>query len=376
MHKRILLLASDVSNNALGRVWILADMLSRHAEVEIMGLGTQGVVWPPLAGNSAHRVTLIAATRGCGTARLTRAVWRSGADAIYICKPKFPNMVAALLARRGRKLALDIDDWEAGCARGHFSGNALEDALAARGISFTQLADWMIPLVRTRTVSNIFLQQRYGGEVIPHARDAAAFTSTDSGAQRAAFGLPPQARIVMFYGTPHRHKGVDQLIEAVRLARTPLHMVVAGLDPGMREYREYHDAATRSLPGRFTFLPFVPWQQSPALLACADIIVVPQKMTLFTQWGQTPAKVFDAMAAGKPLVVSDIADTADIVGDTAWLVAPDDPPAIARALEAISADWPAAQARAERARARFAVQFSYDSVGLTLARSLEKLLHP
>jgi glycosyltransferase involved in cell wall biosynthesis len=377
MHKRILLLASDVSDNALGRVWILADMLARHAQVEILGLGSKGAVWTPLSQDTSHRITVIPAEKGAnslGTCRLARAVWNSNADAIYICKPKFPNMMAALLARRGRPLALDIDDWEAGCARGGFTDNAIINFLAARGISFTQLADWMIPLIPTRTVSNIFLQERYGGQVIPHARNAPAFEQAVS--PRATFGLPEQASIVMFYGTPHRHKGVSELIEAMHLASPQaLHMVIAGLDPHMREYKEYYEAATRKLGNRFTFLPFVPWQQSPALLSCADIIVVPQKMTLFTRWGQTPAKVFDAMAAGKPLIVSDIADIADIVGNTAWLVAPDSPEAIAGALAAICRDPKAASDKAARAKARFRERFSYDSVAPRLALALGKLLN-
>ena len=372
MHKRILLLGADISDNALGRVWILADMLSEVAGVWIAGLSSHGGVWPPLAGNARHRVDILAPGRFFnlgGAWRLWRYVRQCDADIIYICKPKFPNMMAGLLGARGRTLVLDIDDWEAGCARGGFARSRLVNGLAAKGISFTQGADWMIPWVKQRTVSNVFLQARYGGVVVPHARDATVYA--DVAGLREMFALPGDARVVMFFGTPHRHKGVDQLIAAMAMAQDKnMLLVVAGLTPDMAEYADYAARANRALEGRYRFLPFVAWEKAPALLACADILVVPQKETLFTRWGQTPAKVFDAMAAGKPLVVSDIADTAMIVGDDAWLVKPDSAQGIADALDAIGADWPAAQAKGARLRQQFLARFSYAQVGPVLIKAV------
>lgn len=375
MHKQILLLAADISDNSLGRVWILADMLAGAAKVEILGLAMQNRVWPPLAGNMAHHVRWLSRGRLpnlAGTLRLAQAVRRSPAEVIYVCKPRFPNLVAALLGARGRRVVLDIDDWEAGCARGGFSRSRIINWLAAKGISFTQIADWLIPLVTARTVCNPLFQQRYGGALVPHARDEHAFAPVQDRARlRARYGLPAEARVVMFFGTPHRHKGVDQLIEAMTLAKDKgLHMLIAGLDPQMMEYAGYAKAAQQALPGRYTFLQFVAWQEAPQLLACADILVVPQKDTVFTRWGQTPAKLFDAMAAGKPLVVSDIADTAQLVGEHAWLTPPDDAAAIARALDAICADMPAAMAKGERLHQRFLAHYSYAKVAPPLRQAV------
>ena len=367
MHKQILLLAADISDNSLGRVWILADMLAGAAKVEILGLSMKNRVWAPLASNAAHWMTWLPGGRlpnVLGTLRLALAVRQNPADILYVCKPRFPNFVAALLGRRGRRIVLDIDDWEAGCARGNFSSSRIINALAARGISFTQIADWLIPLAKARTVCNPLFQQRYGGELVPHARSEKAFApQEDIAALRAQFGLPQDARLVMFFGTPHRHKGVDELITAMTLASDKhLHMLIAGLDPQMAEYADYARAAEAALPGRYSFLHYIPWQDAPQLLACADILVVPQKDTPFTRWGQTPAKLFDAMAAGKPLVVSDIADTSQLVGEHAWLTPPGDAAAIAHALDDICADLPAAQARGQQLRQRFLEHYSYAKV--------------
>jgi hypothetical protein len=50
------------------------------------------------------------------------------------------------------------------------------------------------------------------------------------------------------------------------------------------------------------------------------------------------------------------------VGDTAWLVKPDDVPAITQALDEICDDMPKAMLRAEKCRGRFLAQYSYGQV--------------
>lgn len=378
----ILILGADLSDNSLGRAWILADMLARYTTVEIAGIARDETLWPPLAQNTTHTVTAIVAKRFpnlVGTLKLLRFVRAHDADIIYISKPKFPAMVAALLGKRGRRVVLDIDDWEAGCARGNFAKNPFINALTARGISFTQLADWMIPLIKARTVCNIHFQKRYGGTLVPHARDAKRF-ETERGSMRNArkeFNLPLNETIVMFFGTPHRHKGIDHLIRAITLCKhQQITMLVAGLDPKMQEYPDYVAHAERELAGRYHFLPFVDWDKAPRLLAAVDMLVIPQKLNRFTKWGQTPAKVFDAMAAGKPLVVSDIADTAQLVRGNAWLVPPDDPLAIAAALDAILSDEKTAQHRASKLQERFHSLYSYDHVAPRLYEAVTQIPAP
>ncbi len=375
--KKILLLAADVSNNCMGRIWILADMLADRAEVEILGVASGDSIWPPLAGNSSHKVTTARARVSnpfLATLALMRALRGQKADMIYVCKPKFHNMLAALLVRGPAKLALDIDDWEAGFARGNFSKYALINYLARLGISFTQLAELFIPFIRLRTVSNVFLQKRYGGVVIPHARDGAAFTIIHGERQadlRGEFHIPSAGPVLLFLGTPHRHKGIMHMIEAVALSKHPhCHLVIAGLPASKPEYAQYRAAAEGKLAGRYQFLPFIDWQKVPVLLQCADIILVPQTRQAYTQGGQTPAKIFDAMASGRPLIVSDLSDSREITAGHAWLVAPDDPQAIACAMDEILDHPHQAQARGLQARQQFLNGFSYEVVAPLLIRHL------
>src|SRR5690625_3387832 len=76
----------------------------------------------------------------------------------------------------------------------------------------TQLAVGMAQQFDGVTVSNVALQNRYGGRVIPHVRPANRFQPSKerSVACRQTFGVPTDKYVVLFYGTPRKHKGVTE----------------------------------------------------------------------------------------------------------------------------------------------------------------------
>jgi glycosyltransferase involved in cell wall biosynthesis len=86
----------------------------------------------------------------------------------------------------------------------------------------------------------------------------------------------------------------------------------------------------------------------PALLAAADVVVVPSR------WEARALIVQEAMLAGRPIVATRVGGVPELTGeDGAVLVEPDDPAAIAAAVTAVLDD-PALAARlggAARARA-------------------------
>jgi glycosyltransferase involved in cell wall biosynthesis len=101
----------------------------------------------------------------------------------------------------------------------------------------------------------------------------------------------------------------------------------------------------------------------PALLAAADVVVVPSR------WEGQPLIVQEALRAGRPLVASRAGGIPDLTGeDGALLVPPGDVPALAAAVLSVLAD-PALAARlrsAARARAQ-ALPAPEDAVGDALA---------
>lgn len=155
---------------------------------------------------------------------------------------------------------------------------------------------------------------------------------------RAELGVPPGAVLVMSIGRLVREKGHLELADAAFALRdrSDLRVAVVGETLSsdragiVRELRE-HPATTASPPplrllGHRT--------DADRLLAASDIFV------LASYREGLPRSVIEAMAAGLPVVVSDIPACRELVedGQSGLLVPPRDPGALARALERLVAE--------------------------------------
>jgi glycosyltransferase involved in cell wall biosynthesis len=76
----------------------------------------------------------------------------------------------------------------------------------------------------------------------------------------------------------------------------------------------------------------------------------------------SPLKAFEAMAAGRPILASDLPSSREFLrhGENAWLVAPDDPAALAEGLARLLED-DALSERIARTAFEDAVAFSWDA---------------
>jgi glycosyltransferase involved in cell wall biosynthesis len=101
----------------------------------------------------------------------------------------------------------------------------------------------------------------------------------------------------------------------------------------------------------------------PALLQLADVVVVPSR------WEARALIVQEAMRAGKPIVATTVGGTPDLVGrDSAVLIPPDDPAALAAAVTEVLDDPRLAAGLRLAARARSAT-FPTEEDSVTLAMS-------
>lgn len=77
---------------------------------------------------------------------------------------------------------------------------------------------------------------------------------------------------------------------------------------------------------RLQVVPFVPHQQVPRYLEQADIVVMPYQKHLAHAGSISPMKLFEAMAAGRPILVSDLEPIREIIhhGQNGLCVPPDD----------------------------------------------------
>ena len=203
---------------------------------------------------------------------------------------------------------------------------------------------------------------------IPNAVDCAAYEAPP-GATRRELGLPPDARIILFIGRLHRQKGPDVLLQAAAMLceRMPnVHVVLAGDGP-LRAQLACR-AGELGLGERFHLLG--PRDDVPVLLADADLLALPSR------WEGMPNAVLEAMAAGKPSVAADVGGCREVIvdGETGLLVPPNDPAALAAAVERILADRELAARMGAAARQRAQREFSVEKMVLLNEQLYDRFL--
>jgi glycosyltransferase involved in cell wall biosynthesis len=369
---KVSVLAADLSDNATGRANLLARLLSARYEVEVVGPRFGDEVWMPARdGVIAQRSVKVG--RYPGFARSIPALLElADGDVLVASKPRPTSFGLALLARarRRRPLVLDIDDWEVGFFSRSGAWGRLGRALNfgnPNGLPWTWLAERLVSRADAVTVASRFLERRFGGTLLPHVRDTDAWDPAkyDRDAARARLGAG-DAKVVMFLGTPRGHKGVDDLVEAVGALGPGVVLALVGVD----------DA--RSGAPRWAARPHVrmvgeiPFDDVPRYLVAADVVAVPQRATSDTV-GQVPAKLFDAMALGRPIVSTSVSMIPEILEGCGVVVAPGDVFALAAAIRRLLHNPDEAAALGRRARERCEAHYSFRVARATLFPLIERL---
>jgi glycosyltransferase involved in cell wall biosynthesis len=136
-------------------------------------------------------------------------------------------------------------------------------------------------------------------------------------------------------------KGVDVALAAMRHVRAAARLVIAG--DGPERPRLTRDAAL-ARPGAAldaTLLGEVNTDRRDDLLSAASVVVVPSRVTPAGRTEGTPAIALEALAAGVPVVASAVGGLRGLAGRTGvQLVPPDDPRALAGAIDRALADPP------------------------------------
>jgi glycosyltransferase involved in cell wall biosynthesis len=372
---KISVLCFDLSQNAAARADLLARLLAPRYQVEVVGPCFASAVWHPVVGGPIPYRSVSGSRYPRFLLALPGLLHLADGDLIYASKPRPTSFGLGLLKRMlsGRPLILDIDDWEVGFFYqagvwgriGRFLNLANPN-----GLPWSWLTERLIRTVRFRTVASRFLEARFGGLLIPHARDTEAWRpgTHDPSAARARLGIEGE-KVVMFLGTARGHKGLDDLVEAARrLGRPDLILALVGTHPDSptgRRLRAY-------LPG-LRCVGTIPFAEIPHYLEAADVVAIPQRLERGSL-AQVPAKLFDAMALGRPIVSTRVSMIPEILDGCGLVVEPGDPEALALALASLLNHPDEAAALGVRARARAHERYSYAAARQRLFPLIEAAL--
>jgi glycosyltransferase involved in cell wall biosynthesis len=169
------------------------------------------------------------------------------------------------------------------------------------------------------------------------------------------------AALAVYAGHLYPWKGVDVLIEALAQAPSLRGRIVGGHAAEPDLGRLQTRAQQLGLAGRVEFTGFQPPAAVAGSLRDADVLVLPNKATTVSARYTSPLKLFEYLAAGRPIVASDLPALREVLRDNenARLVPPDDPRALAEAMLAMTRD-PATAVRLARGAFDTASEYSWD----------------
>lgn len=176
-----------------------------------------------------------------------------------------------------------------------------------------------------------FMEQHVGLDprktvVIPNAIDAGPY-ATATPADLAPLGIPPGSPVLISIGRLEAQKGIDVLLEAsanVLRRISDVHFLIVGEGPDR--------AFLERLAQRLGISPKVHWagrrSDVPSLLRASAALVLPSR------WEGMPNVVLEAMAAGKPVVATDVEGVRELVRPdiNGWVVAKENPLALAESI--------------------------------------------
>lgn len=342
----------DLGHNPAGRAMMLADLHSESMHVDLVGplwSRFSDTIWSPIEQGGYNTVTFTCDRLVDFTAKAYAVAAGRTYDVVHVCKARLPGLILGSMIARASDcpIIVDVDDDEQAFFphadafdAEHLADGDLHEPTEAAG---TSLGVSLARGAAVRTVSNVELGADYGGIVVRHARSAERFdpaaVSRDDG--RARLGAAPQDFVVLFVGTPRPHKGLDIVIDALRLLddRFVLHVV------GVTNPARFRDEVDASDVRVITHLP-TDFEILPELIAAGDAIALMQHLDDPISASQIPSKISDGLSMGCPMIITDAPPMRDLADH--GLLRADDAAALAGHLRDLVKGDPPEARRARR----------------------------
>ena len=206
----------------------------------------------------------------------------------------------------------------------------------------------------------------------PRPRTRVVPNGCDVPADRTFPGLPASdPPRVLYAGQLYPWKGVDVLVDAMASVPGAQLVILGGLDGEADWKRVAALVDARGLRTRTEMPGTVPQVRVAEELRRATVVAVPFLRSVMTERHTSPIKAFEAMAAGRAIVATDLPSSREFLRheENALLVPPGDAPALAAALRALISQ-PSLAERLARAAYAEAPRYSWDA----RAQQLRELL--
>jgi glycosyltransferase involved in cell wall biosynthesis len=188
--------------------------------------------------------------------------------------------------------------------------------------------------------------------LLPPGADPDDVRDTAPGDARRALGLPVEGNLLGYLGNIYP-RDADLLFDAMRQLREPATLLLVG-ESGVEVPGDLGD--------RVRALGRLPFGEMLDHLSACDVLVLPMTDSVANR-GRWPSKINEYVAVGRPTVVCDVGDVADLVGDhdIGVVVAPR-PAELAGGIDELLGDSDRAAAMGKRARELALHEYSQDAV--------------
>nr|WP_237560533.1 glycosyltransferase family 4 protein [Halapricum salinum] len=174
-----------------------------------------------------------------------------------------------------------------------------------------------------------FDQREYGVPtekcfVAPDGVDLEQYDSITKSEARDRLGIPADEKVVMYTGHLYPSKGVQTLVKAAPDIEATVY-IVGGFDTDIERIKQRVGE-----PSNVVFTGFVEPGSIPLYQVAADVLIAPY--TTEARDSLSPLKLFEYMAAKRPIVASDLDILGEVLtdGHNSLLVPPESPPELAQ----------------------------------------------
>ena len=375
--RRVTVLVWDICRNHFSKAWNVAEALSEHYQVQLVGFRFfDEPIFPPYAqAKPAFDTCFIDGSEFPDFAQaMGKALLAIDGDIIYCVKPRLPSFGLGLLAHYhfGTPLICESNDLESGVSR-----PGEQRALAAPpqpdDVDFATpyhdrwtawLEDYLRQWPWKATHNSVHDTWLGGGSYrIMNLKDEAAFNPAEGLREqtRQRLGIGQNEFVLLFGGLVRRHKGIFELLDFVRehtTASRPLRLLVVG-SRASPEYKELQ----RRADGCLSVIEPQDRNAMAAINAAADAVLLWLNPDTEASHHQMPFKMTDAFAMQVPVLASPVGDLAALGGQGVLTTVPfGNTVALRQAIDALR-DNPEQRAEQIRlAREYYLRSFSYRAI--------------